>query len=172
MVGNSTLCLCLWLGWWEICCHPVAHATSPCWGLSCWLWLLCVSFVKAQGTSELKYSSLALASLKQLLYGGGILRAFLHAALVSYITQLCLTGISIPVNYLRGIFASRITESCAQSSTGTSSAAVKLMVWCLCVPPSSCDHWEAAQWENVDQSRVPQVMLYPPWKFVFGSSWV
>lgn len=88
MVGNLSLCLCLWLGWWEICCHPVARATSPCWGWSCWLWLLCVTFVEAQGTSELKCSSLALASLKQLLYRGGILRVFLHAVLVSYITLL------------------------------------------------------------------------------------
>lgn len=88
MVGNLSLCLCLWLGWWEICCHPVARATSPCWGWSCWLWVLCVTFVEAQGTSELKCSSLALASLKQLLYRGGILRVFLHAVLFSYITLL------------------------------------------------------------------------------------
>lgn len=62
--------------------------SCPCWGLSCWLWLLCGSFVEAQGTSELKYSSLALASLKQLLYRGGILTVFLPAVLVSYITLL------------------------------------------------------------------------------------
>lgn len=34
MVGNVSLCLCLWLGWWEISCHPGACATSPCWGWS------------------------------------------------------------------------------------------------------------------------------------------
>ena len=50
---------------------------------------ICINFVEAQGTSELQECyGLALASLQRLLYRGGVLKAFVHAVSVSYITTV------------------------------------------------------------------------------------
>lgn len=164
-VGNW-VCLCVWwnsLEWWGEISHPAACAVSPrlCWAaafecsvsvltllrheraLSCRNVTALLLHPYKGFSTEVEYLSIHLCWFS-LLHNSTLLNWDFTLLLITWEVFLLL-------ELLGAVLGSQL---CCSQTNGASVSG--------CLPPPVIS-WEAARWENTDQSRAPQVLLCVPW---------